>query len=187
MVFQAPEYHRLSERLDNLAAAAGVSAQAVALVNPDWDGGAYLVGARLPTSPIDFSPSLTPIAQAARDALYPIANAAEYLNGLPALFDAGGQFGEDFSGLAELRDAAWWSARVRLLMPQGAVFGQPELGSQWLLGVLTSYAGDIGLIEAYAADLLAQDGLWYQALAIDADLSEPLVMRLLTDLRLLRV
>ena len=183
MPYYTPEYNLLSDRLDRLAATAGVSAQAVALVNPEWDGGAYIVNARMPTQPLDFTPDLTPIAQAARDALYPIANPRDYIDGLPFAVD--GQIAADFTGIATLRDAAWQSAKVRLLMPGGAVFGKPNLGSEFLLGVLTAYQGDARLIESFAADLLALDGLWYQATLIDVDLRQPLLMRLATNLRLL--
>ena len=183
MVFQTPEYNRLTDRLDILAENAGVSAQAVALVNPEWDGGAYIRGAILPSAPIDFARDFTPIAQAAREARYTIANPREYLAQLP--FSPRGQMRSDLTGLASQSDAAWWSAQARLLLPAGAVFGQPELGSQFLLGILTSSQGDAGQIEAIAREILAEDSVWYSVVGLNADMSKPLIARLIAELELL--
>lgn len=182
MVFQAPEYYPLDERLDYLAERADVSMQAVALVNPGWDGGAYIQNATLPTEALDFSQNLTPLAQAARDALFTIDQPGQFVRQVG--FNAAGQMRSDLSGLATLADAAFWSARVRLLMPTGAVFGQPDLGSSFLTQALTGNSGDVDYLTRYAAQLLAVDSVWYSVLQINEDLETPLLLKLVAEIEL---
>lgn len=182
MIFQTPEYNQLRDRLDFIAERAGTSTFAVGLVNPEWDGSEYIPRAIEPAGDLDYVPDLTPIAQTARDALYPISNPREYLEGLP--FAAGGQMHETGRRLASLTEAAWWSARMRLLLPRGSIYGDSSMGSPWLRGALSGNVGQLADVVRYAEALLAEDNVWYGVLEIEPEIGQPLLLRLITDLQL---
>ena len=183
MVFQTPPYFHLSDRLDALAGSAGVSMQAVALVNPEWDGGDYIVDAILPTGPIDHAPDLTPEAQVAKDALYPTPNPAEFLANVP--FNPRGQMRSDGTGLASLAEAAFWSARVRLLTPTGAIVRQPHIGSGFIASVMRGNALTLDALVDEALRLLDEDDTWYAVIELEPDLRADLTLLLQADLELL--
>ena len=183
MTLYTPIYNPSADRLDRLAEEAGASALAVALVNPEWDGESWIREPVLPAGDIDYTPALTPDAQAARDRLYTISNPAEYLRTLP--FAAAGQMREDLGAIAGLLDAAWWSARMRLLLPLYGVMWHPELGTNWARGALASTQQALNEIARYAEQVLDADSVWYGVLQVEPDLREPLRLRLITELRLL--
>lgn len=182
MVYQYPEYHPITDRLDFLADTARTSVASVVLVNDEWNGSEYIEDAVLPTSGLDYTPDLTAGAQALRDRLFTISNPSAYISQLP--FAPAAQMHRDLSRLAMLDEAAWWSALVRLLMPANAVVGQPGLGSDWLLGALMETQAGLDRILRYAEQLLGRDEVWYGVLELDPDLRAPLRLRLLTELEL---